>query len=552
MTKLRRLDWPLLAILLVSIGVRAAFAALPRMVRWDEASYLMIARNMLAGQGYRELVSGFDMHQPPMITLLAAAGLWLHLPFKWAGALPAHVLLGGAAVLPVYALSRSIYNRQAALLAALLTALYPALAVGPLYWGSLTESVALLLIVTGVYAAYRAGQMLARGRYAWGWAALMGVCFGLGYLARPESLIFAVTMAGYLAVLWLLRHGQTLRHTLLTGVVMGSIMAAVMTPYVVYLHRITGYWTLSGKAGTGMEIAWALINGDQALHDKAAASFDSSGENIIWLSTESLKASVGDWIKANPQRFTALVKYNMRNTVKTLFSADMLSLPIVGLATVGLFSRPWTRQRWRGHLLLALAVLPIVGLWMAFIEQRLLLPYVALGVIVAGEGLAQCGLWAGNLIKTMRWRRLGRIARLAPAALMAAWLVWSSVSMARADMSRLPFYRLEAARWLAEHTAPDTRIMTRNAETVLYADRTMVAFPNAPWPQVVRYAQSRNAAYLVLDEWEINTVRPWLAPLLAPSVASPLPEIVLVHTVPHEGHETYIYRFVETNLPTSP
>ena len=545
MLKHRRPDWLLLAVVLLSVGVRAVFATLPRMARWDEASYLLIARNLLAGQGYRELVGGFDMHQPPLITLLAAAGMMLHLPLKWAAALPAHVLLGGLSVLPLYALGRVVYGRSAGLLAALLGALYPALAVGPLYSGSLTESPALLLILSGVYATYRTGEAIARNNRAAGWAALAGACFGLGYLARPESLMFALVMLLYLGMMALLRRQRTLGRTLQASVLMGVTLALVMSPYVIYLHRITGYWTLSGKAGTGMEIAWALVNHDQTLHDLAAASLDSSGEKIIWLSSEGLAVGMGDWIAANPQRFQTLVKYNMRSTVEVLFSAPMVGLPVAALAVVGLFSRRWDRRRWQTHFLLLLTFVPLAGLWVAFIDKRLLLVSLAVVLLPAGAGLAHIMRWAAQWPGAQRATRLSRVVAGLPVALLVAWLMWSGVQTARASSSTLPFYRLETARWLAENTPSDTRIMTRNAETVLYADRAMVAFPNAAWELVIRYAQSHGASYLVVDEWEINTVRPFLQPLLTPTTPSPLPHIELVQVLPHAGRDTYIYRFVD-------
>jgi hypothetical protein len=52
----RRIDWALLAIVLAGLAVRGAFISLPRMARWDEASYLTIASNLLAGRGYSELM----------------------------------------------------------------------------------------------------------------------------------------------------------------------------------------------------------------------------------------------------------------------------------------------------------------------------------------------------------------------------------------------------------------------------------------------------------------------------------------------------------------
>lgn len=124
--QLRRwhLDWPLLAIYLAGLATRAAFASLPRVARWDEAAYLTIAHNLLTGRGYSELMGAMDVHQPPMVSLLAAVGLALRLPLEWAAAAPAHLLLGSLVVLPLYALGSALFGRRAGLMAALLAAFY--------------------------------------------------------------------------------------------------------------------------------------------------------------------------------------------------------------------------------------------------------------------------------------------------------------------------------------------------------------------------------------------------------------------------------------------
>jgi hypothetical protein len=119
---------------------------------------------------------------------------------------------------------------------------------------------------------------------------------------------------------------------------------------------------------------------------------------------------------------------------------------------------------------------------------------------------------------------------------------WSGAQTAQRAIPHLPSYRLQAAHWLAENTPPDTPIMTRNAETALYADRPLIAFPRASWEQVLRYAAAREARYLVVDEWEIQEVRPYLAPLLDLDNDAPLPRLTRVQTIEHPGHTTMLFR----------
>ena len=86
---------------------------------------------------------------------------------------------------------------------------------------------------------------------------------------------------------------------------------------------------------------------------------------------------------------------------------------------------------------------------------------------------------------------------------------------------RQPFYHVEAARWLAENAPAGSPVMTRYTDTTLYAGLPKVAFPNAAWPEVLAYGQARGARYLVVNSWEIEEVRPYLAPLLTPEDGQP-------------------------------
>jgi 4-amino-4-deoxy-L-arabinose transferase-like glycosyltransferase len=548
----QRLNWPLLAIFLAGLATRVAFAAQPRMARWDEAAYLLIARNLLAGLGYSEMLGAPDVHQPPMVSLLAAVGLALRLPLEWAAATPVYVVLGSLTVLPLYGLGKALYGQRAGLLAALLGALYPSLAASPLYWGTMTEPPYVLFVLTGVYATHRCAEELSGpGRPPWGWAALMGLAFGLAYLTRPEALLFLAVMLAYLGIVWLFAgppRARRLGHLVAAGAVAVAVLALAALPYVLYLQRVTGLWMLSGKAGTSMDISWSFVNGSQTMHDLAVASLDSTGQEIMWLSPEAFDASITGWIAEDPQRFVTLVSRNLRDSWQMLQGPRLFQPWLWGLVALGLFGQAWTRRRLRGELLLLLALTPLASLLIVFIEARFMAVYLAIVLVWAGAGLAHLSRWAGGTVqaslgdRTRPRRALVWLAAALPVAVAVVVMLAVGTSNLQREFRRMPFLRVAAAHWLAEHTPPGTPIMTRNAETALYANRPMVAFPNASWEQVLGYGQARGARYLVVDEWEIREVRPHLAPLLEEG-DRPLPGIVRVQQYDHPTRTTMVFRF---------
>lgn len=551
--------WALLLIFVVGLLARAVFAGLPRVARWDEAAYLAIARNLLAGNGYRELVGAVDLQQPPMVAILAMIGLALRLPLAWAASGPAHLLLGSLVVLPMYGLGREIYGPRVGLMAALLGAIYPALAVSPLYWSTMTEPPYVLFILAGLYATLRCAQSLggpasASGRPL-GWAALMGGAFGLGYLVRPESLVYLAMMLVYLGIVWFASGRHHLSKALASAGIAVAITVLLALPYVLYLHRATGLWLASGKQGVSMDISWAYANNSQAMHDKAAASLDPSDKEILWVSPEGFQKTLTGWIAENPRRFAVLVRTNIRNTWHALFHEDLFTPWVVALMALGLFGQAWTRPRLRRELILLLALVPLAGLWVFFVLSRFLAVDVAIGLIWAAAGLEQLSRWAGDTGKNLLTKAgttrpaSGRrvsidLLRVLPVAGTVTLLLTGCIGVATNQLPRQPFFRVETARWLSKHVAAGSPVMTRNTETTLYAGLPMVAFPNAAWPQVKAYGQARGARYLVVDEKEIREIRPDLAALVEPNAPNLPPGVILRERIDAGGRSVFVYEFV--------
>lgn len=551
--------WALALIFLIGLVIRATFTGLPRVARWDEAAYLAIARNLLAGNGYSELVGAVDLQQPPMVAILAMIGLTLHLPLAWAASGPAHLLLGSLVVLPMYGLGRELYGPRVGLLAALLGAIYPALAVSPLYWSTMTEPPYVLFILAGLYATLRCAQSLGRQSTAagrpLGWAALMGGAFGLGYLVRPESLVYLAMMLVYLGIIWFASGHHQPSKVLASAGIAVAITVLLALPYVLYLHRATGLWLASGKQGVSMDISWAYANNSQAMHDKAAASLDPSGKEILWLSPEGFRKTLSGWIAEDPRRFAVLVQTNIRNTWRALFHEDLFTPWIVMLMALGLFGQAWTRPRLRRELVLLLALVPLAGLWVFFVLSRFLAVDVAIGLIWAAAGLAQLSRWAGDTGKNLLTKASttrpasGRrvsidLLRVLPVAGTVTLLLTGCIGVAANQLPRQPFFRIETARWLSEHVAAGSPVMTRNTETPLYAGLPMVAFPNSTWPQVEAYGQARGARYLVVDEKEIREIRPDLAALVEPNAPNLPPGVILRKRIDAGGRSVFIYEFV--------
>lgn len=534
----------LIAVVILAMTVRAAFTALPRVVRWDEAAYQLIARSLLAGEGYDEVVGARDLQQPPVVAYLSVAGRGLGLPIPWATATFSLILLGGLIPIPVYLLGRDLKSRRIGALAALLVAIHPALAVSPLYWSTMTEPPYALFMLCGVYAAWRA----ARGG-AWRWFGGMGLCFGLAYLTRPEALAYLLAMLAFVLLwrgvtAWRERRAMRLLGQLAAGLAVFSLVCA---PYIVYVHRVTGRWALSGKQGVTMDISWAYAQRSQAEHDRVTASLDRSGKEIVWLSAEAYDTSLLDWIRADPARFATLFRHNIGALFSALFEEDLFRPWQVALIALGLFATAWSRRRAGRELLLIFALAPTLSLLLFFVLSRFLPYVVAIGMIWAAEGLDALMMWTqltGDAISpdgVSAWRGLfSALPALIAAAAMTLLLVEGG-GVAMRERPRQPFDRVLTAQWLAANVPPGSPVMTRNSEIPLYAGLPQVAFPKAPWEQVRAYGEARGARYVVIEDREITSLRPELSPLLNETLIQPFPGLTRLKRLDNGKRDALIF-----------
>jgi hypothetical protein len=344
-------------------------------------------------------------------------------------------------------------------------------------------------------------------------------------------------------------------------------------PYVLYLHRITGRWMFSGKQGISVPIAWAYATHSLAEHDRAVAGLDASGQEIMWLSPSRFDDGLVSWVMENPRRFLWQVRQNIDEMRLALFHEDLLSPGVVALMGLGLFARPWTRRRLRDELLLIAALIPLASLSVMFVLSRFLIGVIPIGLLWTAAGIDHLAGWGeatlrklsrdksgseqeGRLdtsfdrLRTPLRARVGRkgdfgigLVRALPLAAAVAAFLWLGIGVARAEMPRQPFWRLEAGRWLSEHVPPGSPVMIRSSEALLYAGLPMVAFPNAEWEQILAYGRNRGARYLVVDEAEIREIRPHLVALVEPDAGQPLPGVMFLARLSESGHTTFIYEF---------
>jgi hypothetical protein len=125
----------------------------------------------------------------------------------------------------------------------------------------------------------------------------------------------------------------------------------------------------------------------------------------------------------------------------------------------------------------------------------------------------------------------------------------------RRGLATFDYAHEAAGRWLARHSPPDARIMSRDPAIALYAGRMHVPSPRAPLSEMLAYGRRHGATHLVVDEEEVTRVRPYLRGLLG----EPPPALARLAATRDRRGRTLIFRIVAgpgapplVNLPAGP
>ena len=246
--------------LLVTACVGAAFVvrawALDRRdaVDYDETYYYILGRNLLTGHGYT--LNGLRHTAfPPLYPVLVGIASFFTSTIRQATS-AISLLAGSLLPVPVYFLGRDVHGRRAGLMAAGAAAVFPALFffaarmvvyTEKLYFGS--EPLYVTLLASGMLFIW----LFAR-RGGYGRALLAGGFFGLAALVRSEGPVVFFFLFLWLVIVLAVSRRLWKWRVLMQTVVVAVSMMVVFSPFLIYIHQVTGQWTLGAKLANNARI----------------------------------------------------------------------------------------------------------------------------------------------------------------------------------------------------------------------------------------------------------------------------------------------------------
>jgi hypothetical protein len=341
----------------------------------------------------------------------------------------ANILSALLLTFPLYFLGKQLANRQAAFVG---TLLFQALPV----WTQVTsdglsDGLFILMSATAVWFAALGFQ-----RRSGIWFTAAGAVAGAAYLVRPEGLVVALAVFVVLAGCKL-RGSWSWRLTLSHAGLYAAALAAVMTPYVATIGKLT-------NKPTGDAFIYQLEGGKK--------------QQPTWYIPEQSRGPVGGvvpiaawWRPTDGNRVAWGFKALVSEVGKTAFYV----LPF--LAGAGLIL---LRRRIRDEAAMALLVTTIVCqillLWAVaasagYVSERHTLPSVMLGCFFAAAALVALGNWVADKLKRgdgAQW-----------AAGMAAVIVVACIPLGLKPLHANRAGHRQAGNWIAQHRHADDFII---------------------------------------------------------------------------------------------
>ena len=457
----------------------------------DGVYYAMLGKQLVSGN----LQEGLSTFWPPLYPLLAGLSSLVSRDIETGGRVVS-VLAGSVLVVPVYSLIRILYGSDAAFIGALLVAIHPTL----IHFSTtlLTESTYTTLLMIALFTALRA---FSGGACVAFFAA--GVTIGACYLLKPEAI-------GYVGLMALLTLGTSLsgKH-LPSSQVLFSVMvllagaSLLSLPYLLFLRRATGEWTISDKfrahvhPSESWERRWlGLPEGRMTtLADRLYAGASGKDDS---LENRGLPALDVASLRMMTTRSFAALKSQARLLIYGMTPPQLMLL--MGL---GMFRTESSRELY----LLSFVAFTLIGYALCpdEINDRLLVPLLPVTICWTAGGFKSLEDWLFEFFKQKKTSHA--VSFINPATLrllMISALVFSMLPWAIYALMALPAAPMieykEAATWIKTHSETTPLIMATAPFIAFYAECRPVYLPAEKYQTVVEHARRLNVDYVAIDE----------------------------------------------------
>lgn len=487
----------LAVIVTLAFGVRLYLCLTSYCIAGDGVAYLAMARAFAAGDSAKALASVFSPLYPWFVAIVHR----LISDWELAGGVVS-AILGSAAVVSVYLMTREAFGRRdLALGAAILAAIHPEMAA---YSASVRTEAGFIFFLTTAVWLLIAGLKQSRLVFV----AAAGFVGGLAYLYRTEAIGLLMFGVGFVLVAALRWRQWSLIWTIAAGSIFATAFLVVASPYLIYLRETTGHWSV------GREFTAAMMYGMGSI----------APDSRIWQRL-GYSTSVSPFAPLLRQPRLYLEKV-VADFLGSLYGFVQALGPLVSvLLIIGLWRRGRAIPANRGEALLALlTAFYIVGFSFSYTGARFMLHlipftfgWVMVGLVVVSEGIMR--VTAGG--------RFSRLPRYAPAIAIGLVLLPQTLWPIGYDMRGMRYAGKEIAR---RSGGKPGAVAARDGRFAYYAGSAFILLPTDSIRDICAWLQAQgDANYLALDNHDERRL----------GLTTPPPCVSLVQRYPRYGAAYY-------------
>jgi len=471
--------------------LRISFLRLQSPLNPDSVYYATLGKHLVSGN----LQEGLSTFWPPLYPLLVGLSSLVFQDIETGGKFVS-LLAGSVLVIPVYSLIRVLYGKDAAFIGAFLVAIHPTLI--DYSTALLTESTYTTLFMTALFAGLKA---FSGGGYLAFFS--IGVMLGACYLLKPEAIGYVGLMAVLTSCTSLLSNHLPPSEVLFGIMALVAGASLLSLPYILFLRRATGEWTISDKfrAHFHPSESWArkwygLSEGRMTtLADRLYAGASRKDDSL-----ENRGSPAAD--VSSLRMMTARSLEALRSEAGLLINS-MTPPQFMLLMGLGMFKTEWLKE----FYLLSFFAFALIGYALCAddMNERLLVPLLPVTICWVAGGFKAVEDWLVEFFKKTKISRdvpfinpttLRLLMITAMGFSMAPWVVYALMAIPAAPMME---YK-QAGRWIKEHSETPPLIMSTAPFIAFYVGGRHVYLPAEKYQTVVEHAGRLNVDYLAIDE----------------------------------------------------
>ncbi len=409
------------------------------------------------------------------------------------------LIAGVITILLFYMIGKEIYNKEAGLFAAFVFAALP-LALKMSVVGQ-TDALFYCFAFFTIYLF-----IVSAGKDNIFIYIIIGISIGMSYLTRPEGILLLLLPFLYSDSINPFRN----KRQILKICIIFSIFILVISPYVLFLKKSTGKFSLSSKSS----VATFIVEMNESYHDlmniEGNPDYDrpvyslNNEKNQVRFFDENTQVSFAGFIVKHPGFF--LKKYG-KNIIEEIKILIKLLAPIMLPLFFAFFYKDLFRERSRLIFILFPLMFFLINPVVLIMERHTLLTVLFL-VLFSSIGFANSGFALSVLFDfyEIRKNRLTSFMEKNIKYIIISVFILSTLPylmFSNAVKTPYPIEEINAGYFLKNNVSPEyekLNIMSRQPWVSFYSDARFTWLPYADIPDLVGFAKLYRVDYIVIDE----------------------------------------------------